>query len=171
MGHVIAAYILIQTEAARRPWWLRRSGTCRRLETASLAGPYDVIARAQARDIDELAKLVTTGVQALDRVRRTMSCPVVTCEEPIAVDHHTTIDEVGEGGAQAVCSCGWRSPVFGAGKRPARWTRYSARPMLAICTSGRCPCDNWSQVPAPRYAGCADLDGQRLDRAPADNRA
>jgi len=32
------------------------------------------------------------------------------------VDHHTTIQEVGEGGVQAVCSCGWRSPVFGADK-------------------------------------------------------
>jgi hypothetical protein len=32
------------------------------------------------------------------------------------VDHHTTIHEVGEGGSQAVCSCGWRSPVFGADK-------------------------------------------------------
>jgi len=29
---------------------------------------------------------------------------------------HTTIHEVGEGGSQAVCSCGWRSPVFGADK-------------------------------------------------------
>ncbi len=46
-------------------------------ETASLAGPYDVIARAQARDIDELAKLVALRVQALDGVTRTMSCPVV----------------------------------------------------------------------------------------------
>ena len=46
-------------------------------ETASLAGPYDVIARAQARNIDELAKLVTSQVQALDGVSRTMSCPVV----------------------------------------------------------------------------------------------
>ena len=32
------------------------------------------------------------------------------------MDHHTTIHEVGEGGAQAVCSCGWHSPVFGADK-------------------------------------------------------
>ena len=32
------------------------------------------------------------------------------------MDHHITIDEQGEGGAQAVCSCGWRSPVFGTGK-------------------------------------------------------
>jgi DNA-binding Lrp family transcriptional regulator len=46
-------------------------------ETAILAGPYDVIARAQARDIDALAKLVTSQVQALDGVSRTMSCPVV----------------------------------------------------------------------------------------------
>jgi hypothetical protein len=45
--------------------------------TATLAGPYDVIARAQARDIDELARLVTARVQALDGVSRTMSCPVV----------------------------------------------------------------------------------------------
>jgi hypothetical protein len=29
------------------------------------------------------------------------------------VEHHTTIHEAGEGGAEAVCSCGWRSPVFG----------------------------------------------------------
>jgi hypothetical protein len=32
------------------------------------------------------------------------------------VEHHTTVHEVGEGGAQAVCSCGWRSPVFGTDK-------------------------------------------------------
>jgi hypothetical protein len=32
------------------------------------------------------------------------------------VDHHTTIHEEGEGGAQAVCSCGWRSQVFGTDK-------------------------------------------------------
>jgi hypothetical protein len=32
------------------------------------------------------------------------------------VDYQTTIREVGEGGVQAVCSCGGRSPVFGADK-------------------------------------------------------
>jgi hypothetical protein len=32
------------------------------------------------------------------------------------MEHHTTLDEVGEGSVQAVCSCGWRSPVFGADK-------------------------------------------------------
>ena len=47
------------------------------LEMASLAGPYDVIARAQAHDIDALARLVASRVQALDGVRQTMTCPVV----------------------------------------------------------------------------------------------
>ena len=30
--------------------------------------------------------------------------------------HSTTIQQLGEGAVQAVCSCGWRSPIFGAGK-------------------------------------------------------
>jgi hypothetical protein len=34
----------------------------------------------------------------------------------MAVHHSTTIQQLGEGVVQAVCSCGWRSPVFGAGK-------------------------------------------------------
>jgi DNA-binding Lrp family transcriptional regulator len=75
---VIAAYILIQTEAGQAA---TVAAALRNLpgvsETASLAGPYDVIARAQARNIDELAKLITSQVQALDGVSRTMSCPVV----------------------------------------------------------------------------------------------
>ena len=74
---VIAAYILIQTEAGKAAIV---AAALRDLpgvsETASLAGPYDVIA-AQARNIDELAKLVASQVQALDGVSRTMSCPVV----------------------------------------------------------------------------------------------
>ena len=32
------------------------------------------------------------------------------------MDHTITIVETGEGRAHAVCSCGWRSPVFGADK-------------------------------------------------------
>ncbi len=46
-------------------------------ETASVAGPYDVIARAQARDTGELAKLAASRVQVLGGATPTMSCPVV----------------------------------------------------------------------------------------------
>ena len=74
---MIAAYILIQTDvgkAATVAAALRDMGVP---ETASVAGPYDVIAKAQAPGIDELAQLVAHRVQALDGVRRTMICPVV----------------------------------------------------------------------------------------------
>jgi DNA-binding Lrp family transcriptional regulator len=75
---MIAAYILIQAgagQAAIVAAALR--GVPGVSEAASLAGPCDVIARAQAHDIDQLARLVTSRVQALDGVRQTMTCPVV----------------------------------------------------------------------------------------------
>jgi len=75
---MIAAYILIQAEAGEADIV---AAALRDLpgvsETASVAGPYDVIARAQAPDIDELAKLAATRVQALDGVTRTLTCTVV----------------------------------------------------------------------------------------------
>jgi len=75
---VIAAYILIQTEVGKAAIV---AAALRDLpgvsETASVAGPYDIIARAEARDIDELGKLVASRVQALDGVTRTISCTVV----------------------------------------------------------------------------------------------
>jgi hypothetical protein len=33
------------------------------------------------------------------------------------VNHRTTIEELAEGCVRAVCSCGWRSPVFGGDKK------------------------------------------------------
>jgi hypothetical protein len=35
---------------------------------------------------------------------------------PMAAQHLTTIRQLGEGAVQAVCSCGWRTAVFRAGK-------------------------------------------------------
>jgi DNA-binding Lrp family transcriptional regulator len=74
---VIAAYILIQTEAGKAAIVAAAlRGLPGVSEAASLAGPYDVIARSQVRDTDELAKFVTSQVQAIDGVMRTMSCPI-----------------------------------------------------------------------------------------------
>ena len=75
---MIAAYILIQAQAGKAAVVAAALRDVPGVsQTASLAGPYDVIARARAPDIDELATLVTSRVQALDGVRRTMTCPVV----------------------------------------------------------------------------------------------
>ncbi len=75
---VIAAYILIQAETGKAAIVAAALRDVQGVsETAILAGSYDVIARAQAHDINELARLVTSRVQALDGVRQTMTCPVV----------------------------------------------------------------------------------------------
>ena len=75
---MIAAYILVQTEVGKAA---QVAKDIVRIEGVQLAedvtGPYDVIARAEARNIDELGKLVVARVQAVDGITRTLTCPVV----------------------------------------------------------------------------------------------
>lgn len=72
------AYVLIQTQVGKAA---RVAASVQAMpgvsEAASVAGPYDVVARAQAEDIDKLAKLVAFRVRALDGVTRTITCTVV----------------------------------------------------------------------------------------------
>jgi DNA-binding Lrp family transcriptional regulator len=75
---VIRCFIVIQTEVGKA------GGVTAALrdvpgvsDAVSVAGPYDVIARAEARGIDEPRRLVLSHVQVLDGVMRTISCPVV----------------------------------------------------------------------------------------------
>jgi DNA-binding Lrp family transcriptional regulator len=42
-----------------------------------LAGPYDVIVRTEARNIDALGRLVVSRIQAINGVTRTLTCSVV----------------------------------------------------------------------------------------------
>jgi DNA-binding Lrp family transcriptional regulator len=75
---MIAAYVLIQTEVGQAA---EVAAALRDLpgvsEAVSVTGPYDVIARAEARNIDELARLIVSRVQVLGGVARTLTCPVV----------------------------------------------------------------------------------------------
>jgi DNA-binding Lrp family transcriptional regulator len=75
---VVAAYILVQTEVGKAA---RVAEDILAIEGVLLAedvtGPYDVIARAEARNLDELGKLVVARVQAIDGITRTLTCPVV----------------------------------------------------------------------------------------------
>jgi DNA-binding Lrp family transcriptional regulator len=75
---VVTAYILVQTEVGKA---VRVAEEILAIEGVQLAedvtGPYDVIVRAEARDIDELGQLVVARVQAVDGITRTLTCPVV----------------------------------------------------------------------------------------------
>ena len=42
-----------------------------------VTGPYDVIVKATADDVDALGKLVVAKIQAIEGITRTLTCPVV----------------------------------------------------------------------------------------------
>ena len=75
---MVTAYILIQTEVGKAAKVTAEIVDIPGVQQAqAVAGPYDVIVRAEARNIDELGQLVVARVQAVDGITRTLTCPVV----------------------------------------------------------------------------------------------
>jgi DNA-binding Lrp family transcriptional regulator len=75
---VMTAYILIQTEVGKAAQVAKDILDITGVQQAqAVTGPYDVIVRAEARNIDELGQLVVARVQAVDGITRTLTCPVV----------------------------------------------------------------------------------------------
>jgi len=75
---VVTAYILIQTEVGKAAKVAKDIIDITGVQQAqAVTGPYDVIVRAEARNIDELGQLVVARVQAVDGITRTLTCPVV----------------------------------------------------------------------------------------------
>jgi DNA-binding Lrp family transcriptional regulator len=75
---VVTAYILVQTEVGKAAEVAKEIVQIEGVQQAEdVTGPYDVIVRAEARNVDELGKLVVSKVQNLDGITRTLTCPVV----------------------------------------------------------------------------------------------
>jgi DNA-binding Lrp family transcriptional regulator len=75
---VVQAYILIQTEVGKAAEVATSIAGVKGVTLAEdVTGPYDVIVRAEARNVDELGKLVVAKVQSIDGITRTLTCPVV----------------------------------------------------------------------------------------------
>ncbi len=75
---VVEAYVLIQTEIAKPPQVAAELGRISGVGAADvLTGPYDVIVRVEAADVDALGKLVVPKIQSVEGVTRTLTCPVV----------------------------------------------------------------------------------------------
>jgi DNA-binding Lrp family transcriptional regulator len=73
----VSAYILIQANvnAANVASDIR---TLEGVESADdVSGPYDVIVRVSAGDMDGLGQLVVARIQSVEGVTRTLTCPVV----------------------------------------------------------------------------------------------
>ena len=75
---MVTAYILIQTEVGRASHVTREIGQIKGVVAVDgVTGPYDVIARGEAVDLDELAKTIVMPIQGVEGVTRTLTCPVL----------------------------------------------------------------------------------------------
>lgn len=75
---MVSAYILILTEVGKAAQVAQEVREIEGVEAADdVTGPYDVIVRANANDVDELGRLVVARIQAVDGIDRTLTCPVV----------------------------------------------------------------------------------------------
>jgi DNA-binding Lrp family transcriptional regulator len=74
----VAAYILIQTEVGKAAQVATEVNDIDGIISAEdVTGPYDVIARATADDVDQLGRMVVSRVQMIEGITRTLTCPVV----------------------------------------------------------------------------------------------
>ncbi|HLX52240.1 MAG TPA: Lrp/AsnC ligand binding domain-containing protein [Streptosporangiaceae bacterium] len=75
---MVHAYILVQTEVGKAAQVAARIAQIPGVTQAEdVTGPYDVIVRAQAENVDDLGRLVVAQIQAVDGITRTLTCPVV----------------------------------------------------------------------------------------------
>ena len=75
---MVQAYILVQTEVGKAADVATHIGKITGVTQAEdVTGPYDVIVRAQSENVDDLGRLVTTQIQAVAGITRTLTCPVV----------------------------------------------------------------------------------------------
>lgn len=77
MADGVEAYVLVQTavNASHVAKEIRRLEGVQSADDVS--GPYDVIAKVKASDMDTLGRLVVSKIQSVDGITRTLTCPVV----------------------------------------------------------------------------------------------
>ncbi|GAA4847582.1 Lrp/AsnC family transcriptional regulator [Pseudonocardia benzenivorans] len=75
---MVQAFILVQTEVGKAASVASAiAGIPGVVSAEDVTGPYDVIVRAEAEDVDQLGQLVVAQVQGVSGITRTLTCPVV----------------------------------------------------------------------------------------------
>jgi len=76
---MVEAYVLVQSEAGRV---VRVAEDLRKIpdviSAETVTGPYDLVVRIEADNVDLLGKLVVGRIHAVDGITRTLTCPVVS---------------------------------------------------------------------------------------------
>ena len=72
------AYILIQTEVGKAEQVSRNVRSIAGVREAdNVTGPYDVVVKVEAENVDQLGRLVVSEIQMIQGITRTLTCPVV----------------------------------------------------------------------------------------------
>jgi DNA-binding Lrp family transcriptional regulator len=75
---VVQAYILVQTEVGKaRDVATAVSTIDGVVRVDPVTGPYDVIVLSEARNVDELGKMIISQVQLVPGITRTVTCSVI----------------------------------------------------------------------------------------------
>ncbi|WP_409485284.1 Lrp/AsnC ligand binding domain-containing protein [Arsenicicoccus dermatophilus] len=75
---MVQAYILIQSEVGKSSAVSEAVGAIHGVVKAEeVTGPYDVIARVEADNVNELGQLVIAKIQDIQGITRTLTCTVV----------------------------------------------------------------------------------------------
>ncbi|ADU48830.1 Lrp/AsnC ligand binding domain-containing protein [Intrasporangium calvum] len=75
---MVQAYILIQTEVGKAAAVAEAIAGISGVTLAEdVTGPYDVIARVEAANVDDLGRLVIAKLQDVPGITRTLTCTVV----------------------------------------------------------------------------------------------
>jgi DNA-binding Lrp family transcriptional regulator len=75
---MVHAYILVQTEVGKAADVASSISEINGVMQADdVTGPYDVIVRASADNVDDLGKLVVAQIQGVSGITRTLTCPIV----------------------------------------------------------------------------------------------
>ena len=75
---MIDAFVLIQAEIGLMAEVAASVSAINGVSNAVVVtGPYDVVARVSAADLDSVGKLIVSEIQTVDGVVRTLTCPVV----------------------------------------------------------------------------------------------
>ena len=75
---MVQAYILIQTEVGKaRDVAAAIQDVPGVVRVDAVTGPYDVVVLTEARNVDELGKMIVSKVQLVPGITRTLTCLVV----------------------------------------------------------------------------------------------
>ena len=75
---MVQAYILVQTEVGKAADVATAIAQIAGVTQADdVTGPYDVIVRAEAENVDDLGRLVVAQIQGVPGITRTLTCPIM----------------------------------------------------------------------------------------------